>query len=230
MIIAVLVVSGLLAFARGFIREVLSIGAWVGAAAATIYGFPLAKPFLRNYISSELLADLITGVVIFVVTLGVLAAFSHMLSRNVRGSALGAVDRSLGLLFGLVRGAVLVCVAWLLFAFLTAPQDRPEWIIEARTLPLVTAGAEVLMGLLPDGAIERGAEIVDEAGRQVEEEAAAEALRRGFGQPDDADPPAGSDAPPDGSAPPANPAAPPEASGYKDRERQEMNRMIEGIQ
>lgn len=221
-VVAVLAISGLLAFARGFIRETLSIGAWVGAAAATIYGFPLAKPIASNYIPNELLANVVTGVVIFVVTLGVLAALSHMLSRNVRDSALGAVDRSLGLLFGLVRGAVLICVAWLLFAFLTSPEDRPDWITEARTLPLVTAGAEVLASLLPDGTIERGAEMVDEAGRQVEKEAAAEAARRGFSQP-------GKPVAPESEGS-ANPAAPPNASGYKDQERQDMNRMIQGIQ
>src|SRR5690606_2101277 len=127
-VLAVLVISGLLAFARGFIREVLSIGAWVGAAAATIYGFPLVKPLVSDYIPNELFANVVTGVVIFIVTLGLLAALSHVLSRNVRDSALGAVDRSLGLLFGLVRGAVLVCVAWLIFAFLTTPEDRPDWI------------------------------------------------------------------------------------------------------
>lgn len=220
-VIAVLVISGLLAFARGFIREVLSIGAWVGAAAATIYGFPLVKPFVSDYIPNELFANVVTGVVIFVVTLGALAALSHMLSRNVRDSALGAVDRSLGLLFGLVRGAVLVSVAWLIFAFLTTPEDRPDWITEARTLPLVTAGAQMLAGLLPDDAIERGAEMVDEAGRQVEKEAAAEAVRRGFAEPEEPAPATGA---------PANPAAPPDASGYKDQERQDMNRMIQGMQ
>lgn len=219
-VLAVLVISGLLAFARGFIREVLSIGAWVGAAAATIYGFPLVKPLVSDYIPNELFANVVTGVVIFIVTLGLLAALSHVLSRNVRDSALGAVDRSLGLLFGLVRGAVLVCVAWLIFAFLTTPEDRPDWITEARTLPLVTAGAQVLAGLLPDDAIERGAEMVDEAGRQVEKEAAAEAVRRGLAGPEEA-PPADE---------PANPAAPPDASGYKEQERQDMNRMIQGIQ
>src|SRR5690606_23399446 len=162
-----LVVSGLLAFARGFLREVLSVGAWIGAAAATIYGFPLAKPFLRDHISTQLLADVITGVVIFVVSLGILSTLSHVISRNVRGSASGPVDRSLGLLFGLLRGAVVVCGAWLLLALVMAPADRPDWITEARSLPLVEAGAQALAGLLPNAAVERGAEAVDEAGRQV---------------------------------------------------------------
>ena len=224
-VIAILVISGLLAFARGFVREVLSIGAWVGAAAATIYGFPLAKPLASDYIPNELLANVVTGVVIFVVTLGILAALSHMLARHVRESALGALDRSLGLLFGLLRGAVLVCVAWMVFAFLTAPEDRPDWIVKARTLPLVTAGADMLARLLPEGAIERGADMVDEAGRRVEEEAAAEAIRRGFAAQEAVDESPQSER----SAPAANSAAPGQGSGYKDQERQDMNRMIQGI-
>ena len=229
-IVAVLAISGVLAFARGFLREVLSIGAWVGAAVATIYLFPLAKPFLRAYISVELLADAITGVIIFVVTLGILAALSHVLSRNVRDSAFGAVDRSLGLLFGLLRGAVVVCLVWLLFAWLVTPEDRPAWITEARSLPLVKAGAELLAGLLPSTAVERGAAAVDEAGRQLEEEARQRALEMsplGGADPAPESPPA-----PDSQTgdPAANPAAPAEGSGYKDRERQDMNLLFEQAQ
>lgn len=234
-IIAVLAISGVLAFARGFLREVLSIGAWIGAAVATIYLFPLAKPFLRAYISIELLADAITGVVIFVVTLGVLAALSHVLSRNVRDSAFGAVDRSLGLLFGLLRGAVVVCLVWMLFAWLVTPEDRPEWITEARSLPLVEAGAQLLAGLLPSAAVERGAAVVDEAGRQVDQAIEAEKLLRGLSEPPAAPPaettpesaPAGDSQTGD---PAANPAAPAEGSGYKDRERQDMNLLFEQTQ
>ena len=226
-IIAVLAISGLLAFARGFLREVLSVGAWVGAAAATIYGFPLAKPFLRDYITITLLADAITGVVIFVVTLGVLAALSHVLSRNVRGSAFGAVDRSLGLLFGLLRGAVLVCIAWLVLAWLVPAEDRPDWITEARSLPLVEAGAEVLAGLLPSAAVEKGAAVVDEAGRRVDEAIEAEKVLRGLTPA----PESPEESPESGdSETPANPAAPDEGSGYKDQERQDMNRLIQGTQ
>jgi membrane protein required for colicin V production len=227
-IFAILVISGLLAFARGFLREVLSVGAWVGAAVATIYGFPLAKPFLRDYISPQLLADAITGVVIFVVALGLLATLSHMISRNVRDSAFGALDRSLGLLFGLVRGAVVVCIAWLVFAWLVpAEEDRPDWITEARSRPLVEAGAQVLVGLLPNAAVERGAAAVDAAGRQVEQAIEAEKTLRGLSQPSE---PAEEGPGSEGAETPANPAAPDEGSGYKDQERQDMNRLFQGTQ
>jgi membrane protein required for colicin V production len=229
-IIAILVISGLLAFARGFLREVLSVGAWIGAAAATIYGLEPARPFLRQYINEPLIADGITGLVIFVLALGVLSTLSHFLSRNVRDSALGALDRSLGLLFGLLRGAVVVCALWLVFELLVAPADRPDWITEARSLPLVEAGSRVIVDLLPGSAVEKGAEVVDEAGRQLEEEAQKRALEMS--------PLGGGDSPPESPPatdsqtgdPAANPAAPAEGSGYKDQERQDMNRLIQGTQ
>ncbi len=230
-IVAVLAVSGLLAFARGFLREILSVGAWVGAAAATIYGLKPARPFLRQYIGEPLLADAVTGVVIFVVTLGLLATLSHMLSRNVRNSALGALDRSFGLLFGLLRGAAVICGLWLLFALFVAPQDRPEWVTEARSLPLVEAGSKVLLDLLPGAAVEKGAAVVDEAGKRADELIEAEKGLRGLSEPlapGQAAPPAPAQPGSDNSS--ANPAAPSEGSGYKDRERQDMDRLIQGTQ
>lgn len=230
-IVAVLAVSGLLAFARGFLREILSVGAWVGAAAATIYGLQPARPFLRQYIGEPLLADAVTGVVIFVVTLGLLATLSHMLSRNVRNSALGALDRSFGLLFGLLRGAAVICGLWLLFALFVAPQDRPEWITEARSLPLVEAGSKVLLDLLPGAAVEKGAAVVDEAGKRADELIEAEKTLRGLSEPlapGQGEPPAQAQPGSDNSS--ANPAAPIEGSGYKDRERQDMDRLIQGTQ
>jgi membrane protein required for colicin V production len=229
-IVAVLAISGLLAFARGFLREILSVGAWVGAAVATIYGLEPARPFLRQYIGEPLLADGITGVVIFVVTLGLLSTLSHMLSRNVRNSALGALDRSFGLLFGLLRGAVVICGLWLVFALFVAQQDRPDWITEARSLPLVEAGAKVILDLLPGAAAEKGAAAVDEAGRQLNqaiEERALRGLTGPAGENGETAPNPPESGSEDGAA---NPAAPEQGSGYKDRERQDMNRLIQGTQ
>ena len=215
-VIAVLLVSGLLAFARGLVREVLSIAAWVAAAFATIYGFPLAQPFLRQFITIALVADVLTGIAIFVVALMVGAAISHALARNVRHSAFGAVDRSLGLLFGLARGAVLVCFAYLLFAWAVPETDRPAWMTEARAIPLVEAGAGLLRTLLPDSAAEQGAAAAGEARRSVEEAIEAEKALRALG------------APPPAEAP--NPTGSPGSSGYKDGERKELDRLIQGAQ
>jgi membrane protein required for colicin V production len=72
-VIVVLLISALLAYARGFVHEVLAVAGWVGAIFATIYGFPYARPYARSLIPVELIADLVAGLVIFVVTLVLLS-------------------------------------------------------------------------------------------------------------------------------------------------------------
>ncbi|MEX0696420.1 MAG: CvpA family protein, partial [Dongiaceae bacterium] len=219
-ILGVVLLCGLLTFAAGIVRTVLWLAAWVVAAFATIHGFPLARPFLRpflrQYIETEWIADVLTGIAIFVIVLMIGIAVSHALSRNVRRSAFSAVDRSLGLLFGLAIGAVLVSLAYLLMERLVPEEERPTWIIEARTMPLVREGAEALGKMLSSPAAEGSAAAVDQARRTVEQAIEAEKALRALG------------APPPAEAP--NPAGSPESSGYKDGERKELDRLIQGAQ
>ena len=107
----VLLISGLLAFVRGFVHEVLAVGAWIGAIVVAVFGFPYHRPYARDLIPHELVADAAAGAAIFVVALVVLSLLTRALSDRVKDSALNALDRSLGFVFGLLRGAVLVCLA-----------------------------------------------------------------------------------------------------------------------
>jgi membrane protein required for colicin V production len=239
-IIAILALSALLAFMRGFVREVLSIGAWVGAALATIYGFPILQPYARKYIEVALFADIAAGVAIFVLALIVLTVLSHALSRNVRSSALGAVDRSLGLLFGLVRGAVLVCLAYLVMAWAIPQEDRPVWVAEARTLPLVQQGAGLLLKILPESALKQGEDAVgaaaDGIGQAIDTGKAVQTLTPSTPTVP-ATPPAtnggsggsGSGTGNGGSAAPDSGGAN-GTSGYNDAERKDLNRLLENTQ
>ncbi len=152
-VLVILILSALLAFARGFVREVLSIAAWIGAAAVTLLGLPLARDYARDHIESPLFADLAAGLTLFLVSLILLSVLAHYISQAVRGSAVNAVDRSLGFLFGLVRGAVLVCLAYLLLTWLMPPPEHPTWVREARALPLVVRGSDWLLDLVPERAV-----------------------------------------------------------------------------
>ena len=143
-VIAVVAISALIAFLRGFVREVLTIGSWLGASLVTLYGFPLLQPKFEQWISSKLAADIACGISLFVATLIVFSIVSHMLARLVQGSALTAVDRSLGLLFGLVRGAILVSLAYMLIFALD-----PNMLRGARTAPMMARGAEMLRDMAP---------------------------------------------------------------------------------
>lgn len=211
-VLGVLIISGLMAFSRGLVREVLSIGAWVGAAAVTFYAFPHLRDFARGYIKNELFADGATGVTIFVVTLFACTAISHMLARHVRGSGFGALDRSLGFLFGLARGAVLVCLAYLVFVwFVPKPEDQPDMIKQASSLRIIAPGADLLRSLLPKGALGTGSQAADAAKAAVEQQIGQQVLDS-MGQPA-----------PKSAATKTDP-------GYNANERKDLDRLIQGSQ
>ena len=149
-ILVVLLLSAVFAFVRGFVHEMLAIGSWIGAALATLYGFPHAQPLARQHIGSPLLADMAAGMAIFLVVLVALSIATRLVCSRVRDSSLGPLDRSLGLLFGVARGGVLVSIAWLMLLWVMPREDHPDWITEARGLPLVEKGGTLIAGLIPD--------------------------------------------------------------------------------
>jgi membrane protein required for colicin V production len=148
-VIAILAISGIFALVRGLVHELLAVGSWIGAAIATLYFFPRAQPVVRELITVPLVADIVAGVAIFLVVLIVLSIITHLIARRVRRSHLGALDRSLGMVFGLLRGAVLVCLAWLALSWTVPRDDYPTWLLEARSLPLIERGALALIDLVP---------------------------------------------------------------------------------
>lgn len=149
-IIVLLLLSGFLAYARGLVHEVLSVAGWIGAIFATIYGFPLLKPFARQVTEIEIVADFGAGVVIFVVSLVLLSLVTRRISKKVKDSALNAVDRSLGFLFGLLRGALIAVIAYIGLGMVYPEDDQPEWVLEARSMELIRPGAAMLTELIPE--------------------------------------------------------------------------------
>ena len=173
-VIIVLVVSGIFAFVRGFVHEVLAVGSWIGAAFVTLYAYPHVQPWVLGVIAVEFIASLLTGVGLFLVTLVLFSVLTRILSNRIQQSSLGALDRSLGLLFGFLRGAVIVVLAWLALGYMVTEEDRPNWIQEARTRPLVEQGAGLLLTLVPPELLERGDQAAEDARRRAEEVRRAE--------------------------------------------------------
>jgi len=151
-VILVLLISAFLAYARGFVHEVLSIGGWIGAIFATFYGFPYLKPYAREFIAIELAADLTAGLIVFIASLVVLSYLSRSISKKVQSSALNALDRALGFLFGLARGAIVVCIAYLGLGLILPENEQPSIVAQAKTMELIKPGAELIAELLPANA------------------------------------------------------------------------------
>ncbi|WP_207478466.1 CvpA family protein [Arenibaculum pallidiluteum] len=150
-VLLILILSALLAFARGFVREVLSVAAWIGSAAIAWFAFPFVQPLVASKITSATVASAVSAGAVFLVALIVLSIIASRIAGLVRGSSLSAVDRSLGFLFGLARGAVLICLAYLLLIQIYPdPTEHPTWLRDARTMPSIQAGAEQLRRLVPD--------------------------------------------------------------------------------
>lgn len=148
-VIAIIVLSAIFAFARGFVREALSIIAWVGAAVITIYGFSPVLIAVSPLVNNVLLAQLIAGFGLFIISLIILTVITGLVARTVRSSALSPIDRTLGFIFGIARGAFVVCLAYLLLDFVQ-PNDRPGWIREAKSAPFLQRGADELRRFLPE--------------------------------------------------------------------------------
>jgi len=174
---AVLILSALLAFSRGFVRESLAVAGWIGAGFASLYLYAPLNPFVRKYVPVTIAADAITVAGVFILTLVVISILSHRIAVTVRESAIGALDRSLGFVFGLVRGAAIVVVAYMLLTWLIPAADHPDIVREARVTPWVQRGADVLIQLVPEtnkareqveSALEKAGELNDATGGQLE--------------------------------------------------------------
>lgn len=154
-VLLIILISSVLALIRGFTQEVLSVLAWAGAAIMTLILFPYVKPIADTYISLEWVADLVTGGVIFLASVVALSLLSHAISKRVKGSPVGPLDHTLGLIFGAVRGAALVAIMFLGVQWYYAEEDAyPDWISDARTRPLAAAGADLFLKLNPNRTVE----------------------------------------------------------------------------
>jgi membrane protein required for colicin V production len=149
LVVLVLLTSAGYAAWRGFVSETLSIIAWAAAAFATLYFGPWVVPLARGMIATPWLGSLAAYAGVFLVVLIPLAFMSHRFSEGIKRSALGPLDRALGIAFGVVRGLLVVGVAYLLFTYLVPISKQPQAVTQARLLPLVQSSSEVILSLVP---------------------------------------------------------------------------------
>ena len=149
-LLVVMLISGLLAMIRGFMREILSIGAWGIAALVTLYSYSRVLPIAQGYISSNMVAAAVTIGAVFLITLLVVSVITVRISDMVLDSRVGALDRTLGFLFGLGRGLLVVVVAFLFFAWLVPERSQPQWVREAKSKVVLQSTGQWLLSMLPE--------------------------------------------------------------------------------
>jgi membrane protein required for colicin V production len=151
-VLAIILVSAFLSMLRGFSREVLAIASWAAAAAAAYYFYPIVVPYLTPYIHKDVVAQAIAAAIVFFATLIVVSLFTVRLSDAILDSKIGALDRTLGFVFGVARGFLLAVVGFAIFNWLVSDKQQPEWVKNAKTRPVLTGSADRIVALLPEDA------------------------------------------------------------------------------
>lgn len=142
-------VSALLAMVRGFSREILSIASWALAAVAAYFFYPLVLPYVTPYIGHAMLALAVSAAIIFFIALIVVTVLTMKIADFIIDSRVGALDRTLGFIYGAARGVLVVAVALLFLNWLLG-SNPPNWVTEAKSRPLLENVGQWIQGLLPD--------------------------------------------------------------------------------
>ncbi len=149
-VLSVMALSAIAAFFRGFMRETLSLTAWLGAALVAWLTFPYFTPLLEPHIGSETLRNGIAITVIYIIALLSFGILNSQVMHLVRKADIGALDKALGFLFGMLRGAFLISLCYLTYSVTVGGRDEPEWIKASQTGRLVELGSLSLTNLAPE--------------------------------------------------------------------------------
>ena len=128
MVLIIVGLSAVIGFARGFSTEILTLAAWAGAIFATLYGLGWGvAEFGRRFISPDALADIITAVALFFITLFLFKYLAGFVGKSVKSSVVGFLDRSLGALFGIIRGVLVTAAIYLVLDFILTDDRMEKW-------------------------------------------------------------------------------------------------------
>lgn len=180
-------ISAILATARGLTREVLSLATWAGSAAIAIYMWQYHPEIARGFIAEQIVADVATVVVSFIVSLIVLHLITMRIADFVVDSKVGPLDRTLGFIFGIARGVLIAVVVVIFGQWLLGP-SLPPWAAESKSLPVLENFGNSLIAALPPDLEKQVTDILQ---------------KRGIGGGEDDSGPADEAAPADDAAPPA---------------------------
>ncbi|MFA4994323.1 MAG: CvpA family protein [Bdellovibrionales bacterium] len=171
-VIGIILLSAFLALMRGFTRELFSLIAWVGAYFIGIHFYEPAVPWVHKYIKNDQVAEWAAMAVVFGIALILLMILGLFVCGFVKGRVLTVIDRSLGFLYGLARGALVLSLVYLGAVMIFWPdidgpvngqEDKdknsaPSFLLEAKTRPLLAFGAKMLEPLLPQQLLNKNSD------------------------------------------------------------------------
>ncbi len=148
-ILIVVAVSALIAWSRGLVKEVLSIIGWVLATMAVIYLLPVVMPFAKEYIASGMVAGICAALSIMILFFVVWIYATSGIVGKIRTSKLNGMDRLLGLFFGIVRAFLLVVLFNILVSWMIPVDRQSEVLTESKYFRLAGRFAQPIEELIP---------------------------------------------------------------------------------
>ena len=149
-VIGVVLFSAVLAMVRGSSREILSIASRGGSAAAAYYLYPYLLPYAKKYTDDDRIATVGSAAVVFLIALIVISFITMKIADFIIDSRVGALDRTLGFLFGAARGVLLLVVAVAFWNWLVDVDHRPAWVNNAKSKPFLDSMVVKLKSVLPE--------------------------------------------------------------------------------
>jgi membrane protein required for colicin V production len=155
----IIVVSALLAYSRGLVREAMAIAGWIGATILAFVFADQAQPLIRqipvlgDFIGDSCELSIIAAfAAVFAVALVVVSIFTPLFSSLVQRSALGGLDQGLGFLFGVARGILLVAVAFFVYQTVLSSQQI-EMVENSRSAAVFKQFTGQIEGQDPEAAL-----------------------------------------------------------------------------
>ncbi len=232
----ILLASVIISILRGFVREVLTIFGIFGGFLAAYIGGPLLSPTIKGWLGvteSEgeperffdiipypMLADWISYAVIFVVFVIILSVISHFLASSINDIGLGAVDRTLGMVFGLVRGVLFLGLIYLPIYYLVDDEQAEDWgwLNNSKSRVYLEAASGWISGFIPEGSMESISEATQEIEEKNEARKKLQELNVLTPEPEPKEEPQKTPAKDDAAA-----------EGYSEDSRNDMDRLFERI-
>ena len=180
-ILIVLIASGIIAFARGFTKEFLSLFLWLAAFVAAISLEYLATPKINEFIGNQEISKIISYIVVFIVFIFLGGIIIKFISKLIKWSGASGFDRFLGVIFGLFRGLI---VLFVIFLILPSGLKTTDVINNSKITPIIQKYAPQIEAYFRDlidnrNVVEEALEIIEPLKQEVIPEAINENTKDG---------------------------------------------------
>ena len=169
-ILIVIGISALIALSRGLVKEVLSIVGWVLGTMVVIYLLPVIMPFAKTHIANGYIAGAVSSICILVLFFILWIYLTAGIIGKIRTSKLNGMDRALGLFFGVIRAFLLIVLFNILVNWMIPAENQSEALTKSKYFKIAGNFAKPLQDLIPEETMKLIREKAKLAAPQVEEE------------------------------------------------------------